>query len=94
MERISFTVDPMDMFLSVQIGYRFTRAAMADTIIGRTFGFEPLSEAIASRYFKLVHFPSSVFLSCSPPGCYWCHFSSFRSSQNLQRGGGGGQNVH
>ena len=43
-ERISFTFDPRDMLLSLQMGFRFVRAAVACAILERTSGLEPSSE--------------------------------------------------
>ena len=57
-ERISFTFDPRDMLLSLQMGFSFVRAAVACAIFERTSGLEPLSEATASRYLKLVTVPN------------------------------------
>ena len=60
-ERISFTFDPRDMLLSLQMGFSFVRAAVACAILERTSGLEPSSETTAPRYLKLVTVPS--FLS-------------------------------
>ena len=49
-ERISFTFDPKDMFLTLQMGFNFVRAAVACAIPG----LEPSSETTAPRYLKLV----------------------------------------
>ena len=57
-ERISFTFDPRDMLLSLQMGFSFVRAAVACAILERTFGLEPSSETTAPRYLKLVTVPS------------------------------------
>ena len=43
-ERISFTFDPRDMLLSLQIGFSLVRAAVASAIFDRTPGLEPSSE--------------------------------------------------
>ena len=43
-ERISFTFDPRDMLLSLQMGFSFVRASVACAILERTSGLEPLSE--------------------------------------------------
>ena len=53
-ERISFTFDPRDMLLSLQIGFSFVRAAVACAILERISGLEPSSEITASRHLKLV----------------------------------------
>ena len=57
-ERISFTFDPRDMLLSLQMGFSFVRAAVACAILGRTSGLEPSSETTAPRYLKLVTVPN------------------------------------
>ena len=49
-KRISFTFNPEDMLLSLQIGYGFARAAVACSITERISGFEPSSETTAPRY--------------------------------------------
>ena len=55
-ERISFTFDPRDMLLSLQIS--FVRAVVACAILERTSGLEPSSETTAPRYLKLVTMPN------------------------------------
>ena len=50
-ERISFTFDPRDMLLSLQMGFSFIRAAVACAILERISDLEPSSETIAPRYF-------------------------------------------
>ena len=62
-ERISFTFDPRDMFLSLQMGFSFVRAAVACAILERISGLEPSSETTAPRYLKLVTVPN------------FCHFT-------------------
>ena len=62
-ERISFTFDPRDMLLSLQMGFSFVRAAVACAILERTSGLEPSSETTAPRYLKLVTVPN------------FCHFT-------------------
>ena len=57
-ERISFTFDPKDMLLSLQMGFSFVRAAVACAILERTSGLEPSSETTAPRYLKLVTVPN------------------------------------
>ena len=57
-ERISFTFDPRDMLLSLQMGFSFVRAAVACAILERTSGLEPSSETTAPRYLKLVTVPN------------------------------------
>ena len=58
-ERISFTFDPRDMLLSLQMGFSFVRAAVACAILERTSGLEPSSETTAPRYLKLVTVPNT-----------------------------------
>ena len=55
-ERISFTFDPRDMLLSLQMGFSFVRAACA--ILERNSGLEPSFETTAPRYLKLVTVPN------------------------------------
>ena len=57
-ERISFTFDPRDMLLSLQMGFSFVRAAVACSILERTSGLEPSSETTAPRYLKHVTVPN------------------------------------
>ena len=57
-ERISFSFDPRDMLLSLQMGFSFVRAAVACATLQRTSGLEPLSELIVPRYLKLFTVPS------------------------------------
>ena len=57
-ECISFTSDPRDMLLSLQMGFSFVRAAVACAILERTSGLEPSSETTAPRYLKLVTVPN------------------------------------
>ena len=57
-EHISFTFEPRDMLLSLQMGFSFVRAAVACAILERTSGLEPSSETTAPRYLKLVIVPS------------------------------------
>ena len=57
-ERISFTFDPRDMLLSLQMGFSFVRAAMACAILDRTSGLEPSTETTAPRYLKFVTVPN------------------------------------
>ena len=59
-ERVSFTFDPRDMFLSLQIGFSFVKAAVAYTILEGTSGLELSSETTALRYMKLVQYPDSA----------------------------------
>ena len=53
-EHISFTFDPRDMLLSLQIGFSFVRAAVACAILKRISGLKPSSETTALRYLKLL----------------------------------------
>ena len=57
-ERISFTFDPKDMLLSLQMGFSLVRAAVACSSLERISGLEPSSETTAPRYLKLVTLPS------------------------------------
>ena len=57
-ECISFTFDPRDTLLSLQMGISFVRAAVACAILERTSGLEPSSETTAPRYLKLVTLPN------------------------------------
>ena len=52
-ERISFIFDPRDMFLLLQIGFSFVKAAVACAILERTSGLEPSSETTVLRHSKL-----------------------------------------
>ena len=58
-ERISFTFDPRDILLSLQMGFSFVRAAVACAILERTSGLEPSSETTAPRYLKIVTVPNT-----------------------------------
>ena len=51
-KRTSFTFEPKDMLLSLQMGFSFVRAAMACAILERIFGLEPSSEITAPRYLN------------------------------------------
>ena len=53
-ERISFTLDPRDTLLSLQMGLSFVTAAMVCAILERISGLEPSSETTAPRYLKLI----------------------------------------
>ena len=69
-EHISFTFDPRDMLLSLQMGFSFVRAAVACAILERTSGLEPSSETTAPRYLKLVTVPNFcpfIFISLWMP---------------------------
>ena len=46
-ERISFTFDPRDMLISLQMGFSFVRAAVACAVLERSSGLEPSSETTA-----------------------------------------------
>ena len=45
------------MLLSIQMGFRFVRAAVACAILERTSGLDLSSETTAPRYLKLVTVP-------------------------------------
>ena len=47
-ERISFTFEPKDMLLSIQMAFSFERAAVACSILERISGLEPSSEERAA----------------------------------------------
>ena len=53
-KHISFTFDPRDMLLSLQMGFSFERAAVICAILERTSGLKPSSETAAPKYLKLV----------------------------------------
>ena len=57
-ERISFTFDPRDMLLSLQMGFSFGRAGVACAILERISGLKPSSETTSPRYLKLFTVPS------------------------------------
>ena len=57
-ERISFTFDPRDMLLSLQMGFSFVRAAVACAILERTSGLEQSPETNAQMSLKLVTVPN------------------------------------
>ena len=50
MERISFTFDPRDMLLSLQMGFSFVRAAVAYGLLSEN----SLSKAIASEHNNIA----------------------------------------
>ena len=66
-KRISFTFDPRDMLLSLQMGFSFVRAAVACAIPERTCGLELSSETTAPRYLKLEACYRAQFLSLWMP---------------------------
>ena len=57
-ERISFTFDPRDTLLFLQMGFSFVRAAVACAILKRISGLEPSSHTTFPRYLKLVTVPN------------------------------------
>ena len=57
-ERISFTFDPRDMLLSLEMDFSFVRAAVPCAILERTSGLEPSSKTTAPRYLKLITVPN------------------------------------
>ena len=65
-ECISFTFDPRDMLLSLQMGFSIVRAAVACAILEGTSSLEPSSETTAPRYmyFKLVTVPNFCPFTC------------------------------
>ena len=58
-ERISFTFEPRDMLLYLQMGFSFVRAAVACAILERISGLEPPSETTAPGYVKLFTVPNT-----------------------------------
>ena len=76
-KRISFTFDPRDMLLSLQMDFSFVRAAVGCAILERTSALEPSSETTAPRYLKLVTVPDFcpfTFISLNAIGivCHQC----------------------
>ena len=71
-EHISFTFDPRDMLLSLQIGLSFVRPAVACAILERFSGFETSPETTVPRYLKLITLPSfcPFTLISSASGCH------------------------
>ena len=57
-ERISFTFEPRDILLSLQMGFSFVRAAVACAILEITSGSKPSSETTAQKYLRLVTVPN------------------------------------
>ena len=56
-ERITFIFDSRD------IGFSFVRAAVASSILHRTFGFESLPEKMSPRFLKTAIFPNCCHLT-------------------------------
>ena len=72
-ERDSFTFDPRDILLSLQMGFSFVRAAVVCAILERISGLKPLSKTTVTRY--LFKYPASAFylyLSLDAIGTF-CH---------------------
>ena len=70
-EQISFTFDPKDILLPLQMGFSFVRAAVACAVLERTSGLEQSSETTPPRYLKLVTVPNFCpFTFISLSGCY------------------------
>ena len=84
MERVSFTSDPRNMLLSLQMGFSFVRAAVACAILERTSILELSSETIvtAPSYLNLVIVPNFCPLPLSLSGCHWRCLSSVWSSRH------------
>ena len=76
-ERFSFTIDPRDMLLSLQMGFSFVRAAVACAILERTSGLEPSSET-TDRKLPNVKFP---FLSFWQSGSLILLISMYQKSK-------------
>ena len=55
-EHISFTFDPRDILLSLQMGFSFVRAAVACVIFERISELEPSSETSVPRYLNFCPF--------------------------------------
>ena len=73
-EPISFTFEPRDMLLSLQMGFSVVRAAVACAILERASGLGPSSETTAPRY-SLLHaqfLPFYLYLSLDATGAV-CH---------------------
>ena len=70
-EHISFTFDPRDILLSLQMGFSFVKAAVACAILVRTSGLEPLPETTAPWYLNAL-LPLSLSLSLDAIGAV-CH---------------------
>ena len=84
-ERISFTFDPRDTLLSLQMGFSFVRAAVACVDLERISGLKPSSETTDPRYLKLVTVPNFcpfTFISLSLSGCLLRYLSSVWSSRH------------
>ena len=81
-ERTSFTFDPIDMLLSLQMGFSFVRAAVACAIIERTSGLEPSSETTTPRYLELL-LPFYLYLSRDAIGAVCHHFGLLRTDLHL-----------
>ena len=62
-EHTSFSFDPRDMLVSLQIGCSFIRASVACAILERTSDTEPSSETAAHRYLKLGTDPFSTLFT-------------------------------
>ena len=87
-ERTSFTFDPTDMLLSLQMGFSFVRAAVACAVLEITSGLEPSSETTAPRYLKLVTVPNFcpftfISLSLDAIGTVCHQFCLLRSDLHL-----------
>ena len=83
-EHISSTFDPRDMFLSLQIGFSFVRAAAACAILERTYDLKLSPETTSPGYLKLVtdHTQLLAVYPKPPSGCHWHCLSSVWSSQH------------
>ena len=74
-EHISFTFNPRDILLSLQMGFTFVKAAVAWAILERTPGLEPSSETTAPWYLNAL-------LPLSLSGCHWRCLSSVWPSRH------------
>ena len=80
-ERISFTFEPRERFITLQMGFSFVRAVAACAILERISCLEPSSETTASKYLKLVTVPSLAASALLPlPSCLSSVWSSRQGS--------------
>ena len=82
-ERITFTFDPRDMLLSLQMGFSFVKAAVACTVLERASGLEPLSETTAcskvpEACYSAQLLPFYLYLSLDAIGIFCQQFGLLR----------------
>ena len=75
-EHISFTFDPRDILLSLQMGFSFVRTAVACAILERISGLVPSSEQLLQGTWSLLQCPASVLLPLSLCGYHRRFLSS------------------